>query len=50
VEIVDVKENSSDLPIEHKNLLDERLKKIENGKTSFKNWDLVKKKYEGKAI
>lgn len=50
VEIVDIKEDSPDLPNEHKTLLDERLKKIENGKTSFKNWELVKKKYEGKAI
>lgn len=50
VEIVDVKENSPDLPVEHKKLLDERLKSVENGKTSFKNWDLVKKKYEGKTI
>jgi putative addiction module component len=50
VEIVDIKENSSDLPLEHKRLLDERLKKVENGKTSFKNWDLVKRKYEGKTI
>jgi hypothetical protein len=50
VEIVDVKENNSDLPIEHKILLDERFKRVENGTTSFKNWDLVKRKYEGKAI
>lgn len=49
VEIVDVKENNSDLLSEHKVLLDERLKRIEEGKTSFKNWDLVKTKYDGKA-
>jgi hypothetical protein len=50
VEIIDVKEESSDLPVEHKILLDERLKRVEEGKTTFKNWDLVKSKYEGKAI
>jgi hypothetical protein len=50
IEIVDVKEDSSDLPIEHKMLLDERMKRVEEGKTSFKNWDLVKRKYERKVI
>jgi hypothetical protein len=50
VEIVDVKENNPDLLTEHKILLDERLKRIEEGKTSFKNWDLIKTKYNGKAL
>ena len=50
VEIIDVKEDNPDLPIEHRKLLDERLKRVEEGKTSFKNWDFIKKKYEGKAV
>ena len=50
IEIIDVKENNSDLSIEHKMLLNERLKRIEEGKTSFKNWDDIKRKYEGKAV
>ena len=50
VEIIDVKGDSFELPSEHKILLDERLKRVEEGKTTFKNWDLVKSKYEGKAI
>lgn len=50
VEIIDVKEDSSDFPIEHKILLDERLKRVEEGKTTFKDWNLVKRKYEGKVI
>ena len=50
VEIVDVKENNPDLPIEHRLLLDERLKRIEDGNTSFKNWELIKNKYDGKAL
>lgn len=41
VEIVDVKEDSSYFPVEHKILLDERLKRVEEGNTTFKNWDLV---------
>ena len=50
IEIVDVKEDSRELPIEHRNLLDKRLQRIENGEITFKNWDLIKKKYENKAI
>lgn len=50
VEIVDVKENNPDLLTEHEILLDERLKRIEEGKTSFKDWDLIKTKYNGKAL
>ncbi len=50
VEIVNVKEDLHELPTEHKDLLDKRLQKIENGETTFKNWDLIKKKYEDKAV
>lgn len=50
IEIVNVREGSSELPIEHEELLDERLQKIENGETTFKNWDLIKKKYENKVV
>lgn len=50
VEIVDVKENNPDMPIEHRILLDERLKRVEDGKTTFKNWELIKNKYDGKAL
>ena len=42
VEIVDVKENNQDLPIEHRRLLDERIKRVENKETTFKNWDSIK--------
>ena len=41
--------SNADLPIEHRILLDERLKRVEDEKTSFKNWDLIKNKYNGKA-
>lgn len=50
VEIVDVKENNLDLPMEHSILLDGRLKRVEEGKASFKNWDVIKSKYEKKGV
>ncbi|MBC8004870.1 MAG: hypothetical protein H7X84_05305 [Verrucomicrobia bacterium] len=50
VEIVDVKENNLDLPMEHSVLLDDRLKRVEEGKASFKNWDAIKSKYERKDV
>ncbi len=50
IEIVNVKEELQKLPIEHKNLLNKRLQRIENGETTFKNWNLIKKKYENKAV
>jgi hypothetical protein len=50
IEIVNVKEGFNELPSEHKDLLDKRLQRIEKGETTFKKWDLVKKKYEDKTI
>jgi len=50
VEIINLKEYSSHLPVEHKLLLDERLKRVEVGMTTLKNWNLVIRKYEKKAI
>jgi hypothetical protein len=50
IEIVSVKEDLQELPTEHKDLLDKRLQRIENGEASFKNWDLIKKKYEDKSV
>ncbi len=48
IEIISMNDKHAEIPSEHKRLLKERLKRIEEGKTSFKSWDLVKKKYEGK--
>lgn len=50
IEVVNVREGTANLPLEHRHLLDKRLQKIENGKTTFKNWDLIKTKYEAKSI
>ena len=50
IEIVDVKEDTGELPIEHRKLLEKRIQKIEKGETSFKDWDSIKSKYENRAI
>ena len=50
IEIVDVKEDVGETPLEHRDLLDKRLQRIEKGETAFKNWDLIKVKYVSKAI
>ncbi|MBY5957047.1 addiction module protein [Membranicola marinus] len=50
IEIVNVKEEVQELPTEHKDLLDRRLQKIENGETTFKSWGLIKNKYEDNAV
>lgn len=50
VEILDVKEEETPFPVEHKQLIDKRLERIERGETTFKSWDEIKKKYEKRAI
>ena len=50
IEIVSLKEESQELPAEHRDLLDKRLQRLENGETTFKHWDLIKQKYENKAV
>lgn len=50
VEIIDVNEDNTEIPDVHKTLLDERLKLVEEGKTTYKSWDSIKKKYETKNI
>lgn len=50
IEIIDVKEETSDLPVEHIELLDKRLQRVEEGKTSYQKWDVVKKKYGDTAL
>ena len=50
IEIVSVEEDLQELPNEHKDLLDKRLERIQNDEATFKNWDLIKKKYEDKAV
>jgi len=36
---------NSEIPEWHKQILDERLKKMENGEATFKNWEEIKRKY-----
>ena len=50
VEIIDVNEENTEIPEEHKTLLDERLKLAEEGKATYKSWDSIKKKYEAKNV
>jgi len=50
IEIMDIKDDETSLPKEHKKILEDRLKMIENNKTTFKSWDLIKEKYDKKAI
>ncbi len=50
IEIVDVKETSEDIPAEHRDLLEKRLQRVESGESQFKNWDVIKDKYERKSI
>lgn len=50
IDIIDIKEDETPFPSEHETLLDERLERIEKGETTFKSWDLIKEKYEKKAI
>lgn len=50
IEIMDIKEDETSFPNEHKELLKSRLERIENNETTFKSWDLIKEKYEKKPI
>lgn len=50
IEIITVKEESTEIHIEQRKLIDKRLQSIENGETTFTNWDLIKKKYKNKVV
>ncbi len=50
IEIMDIKEDETPFPNEHKKLLESRLERIENNEATFKSWDLIKAKYEKKEI
>jgi hypothetical protein len=50
VEIIDVKEDDEEVDVAHKELLEKRLERIAKGESTFKSWDIIKKKYEKKAI
>ena len=50
VEILNIREEESTFPKEHQKILEERLKKIESGETTFRSWDVIKQKYERKVI
>ncbi len=50
VEILTISQNDTSIPEEHKVLLEQRLKNIAEGKTTFKSWDVIKQKYANKSV
>jgi hypothetical protein len=48
IDIINIDEEENAISEAHKRLLDKRLKEIEEGKTTFKDWDDIRKKYEKK--
>ena len=46
IEIIDVRGDVEELPLEYRRLLEERLQRNERGETAFRNWDLIKQEYE----
>lgn len=48
IDIVNINEEENAISEAHKRLLDKRLKEIEEGKTTFRDWEDIKKKYEKK--
>jgi len=50
IEVVSIKEDNNELSEEHKHLLDQRLKRIENGETTFVAWEKIKQKYEKNTL
>lgn len=50
IEVVSIKDDDIELSEEHKRLLDQRLRRIENGETTFLAWEEIKQKYEKKGL
>jgi len=50
VEIIDIKDFETIINHEHLDILEQRLKRIENGEATFKRWDLIKQKYEKEKV
>jgi len=50
VEIIDIKKDTDEIPLEHKKILEKRLERIANGEATFKSWDSIKKKYEKEVV
>ena len=50
IEIMDIKEDEIIFSDEHKKMIKSRLERIERGETTFKNWDIIKQKYEKNTL
>ena len=46
VELVSVNDNEFNIPENHKELLDQRIKAIDAGEATFRNWEVIKNEYE----
>ncbi|MCD4665513.1 MAG: addiction module protein [Bacteroidales bacterium] len=46
MKIIDLEKEEIQLPKEHRDLLEERLRRIEDGKAIFKIWENIKGKYQ----
>ncbi len=45
VELVSVNDNESNIPENHRELLDQRIQAIDAGEASFRSWDVIKNEY-----
>ncbi|WP_394336312.1 hypothetical protein [Breznakibacter xylanolyticus] len=45
-----MKEDLPELPFKHSDLLNKRMRRIDSGEVTFKSWDLIKMKYDDKAL
>lgn len=39
-------DNQSNIPENHRELLDQRIQSIDSGETTFRSWDIIKNEYE----
>ncbi len=46
LEIIDLEKEETNFPMEHRDLLDKRLKRITDGESDFRKWESIKEKYE----
>lgn len=49
VELINIKEDETPFSSEHKELLEKRLNRIENGVTKFKSLEIIKQKYNNNS-
>ena len=50
IEILEIKDDNDKTSSFHQDLIKKRLLKIEKGEETFKDWKLIKEKYQGKSV